>query len=123
MQTFEDFLKKNPPAVLLCDVITERICSELKDVKIKQGKTQISLSNKYGFAYIWFPPRKMKGRPELYIIVSFGLGQPLTNPRIVEVIETYPGRWMHHVIIQNEEEIDDQLMGWIRAAYEFAMRK
>ena len=44
-------------------------------------------------------------------------------PRIVESTEPYPGRWTHHVIIQNADEVDEQVKEWIREAYHFANTK
>jgi hypothetical protein len=37
--------------------------------------------------------------------------------------EPYPNRWTHHVIVQNESDINDQLMGWIKQAYAFSLNK
>ena len=51
------------------------------DAKIKGGKTQVSFSNRYGFASLWPPTRKIKGRPGLYIVLTFGLGRRAEHSR------------------------------------------
>lgn len=37
--------------------------------------------------------------------------------------EGYPGRWTMHIVIGEVEEMDEELFGWVRQAYEFANSK
>jgi len=117
------FFDKMPQALPLYKMFAEKVLAVYPDVQIKIHKSQISFSNKYQFAFVWLPIRKMKNRPDIYIIVSFGLSYRLDSPRIVEVTEPYPNRWTHHVIIQDKNEIDLELVNWIKEAYQFAMSK
>lgn len=76
------------------------------------------------FAFVSFlPVRKAKERPKVYIVVSFGLNYKVESPRIQVVTEPYPNRWTHHMMISSAEEIDDELMGWIREAGVFSAGK
>ncbi|MEO1814497.1 MAG: DUF5655 domain-containing protein [Acetobacterium sp.] len=117
------FFAKMPQALPLYKMFAEKVLAEYPDVRIKIHKSQISFSNKHQFAFVWLPIRTMKNRPDIYIIVSFGLSYRLESPRIVEVAEPYPNRWTHHVIIQDKNEIDLELVNWIKEAYQFAMSK
>ena len=102
----------------------ERFFAEIDNVTIKVQKTQISFSNKYNFAFVSFlQARKAKERPEIYITVTFGLRHKKDSPRIDAASESYPNRWTHHMLISSEEEIDDELMGWIKEAAEFSAGK
>ena len=56
-------------------------------------------------------------------MVTIGLPHQLRSPRVAVAVEPYPGRWTHHVLISQEEQIDEELMGWLREAYEFAESK
>lgn len=104
--------------------VREMICTEFKDVNISVKRTQINFSNKYNFAFVWLPVfKKMKGRCGVYIIFTFGLGYRLKSPRIIEAVEPYPGRWTHHIIIENKSEVDAELNEWIKEAYAFSMVK
>ena len=69
------------------------------------------------------PWRKVKGWPEEYLLVSFGLAYEKKSPRIVQAVEAYPNRWTHHVLRTCPEQVDDELMDWIGEAYRFAMVK
>ena len=93
-------------------------------MKIKVSKTQISFSNKRGFAFVSFNPcRSAKERPDVWMTVTFGLSYRKDSPRIDVATEPYPNRWTHHVMVGSEEEIDAELMGWIREAAEFSASK
>ena len=40
--------------------------------------------------------------------------------RIDAVVEPYPGRWTHYVLISGIEEIDDKLIGWVKEDVTFS---
>ena len=117
------FFEKIPGTFSLYEAIRESICSKFDNVKVKVQKSQISFSNRYNFAFVSLPHRRKKGWPDICIILTFGLGYKLEHPRIMVATEPYPGRWTHHVIIQNKDEIDDQIMEWLSEAYHFSMNK
>ena len=77
-----------------------------------------------GFAFVSFNPcRKAKDRPAVWVTVSFGLGYRKEFPRIDVATEPYPRRWTHHVMVGSPDEIDEELLGWIQEAAEFAAAK
>ena len=112
-----------PGALRLYEAVRDMIFSEYEDVTVKVHKTQISFSNKHGFAFVSLPYRKVKGCPDVYVILTLGLNRRLEHPRVWQSVEPYPGRWTHHVIIQSEDEVDAQIVEWIREAYQFANEK
>jgi hypothetical protein len=115
------FFDSKPEALPLYEAFEEKLFSEVDRVKVKVQKTQIAFSNRHNFAFISFlPVRKAKERPEAYIVVTFGLGYCLESQRIDAAVEPYPGRWTHHVLISGTEEIDDELIGWVKEAAAFS---
>lgn len=118
------FFDGKAEALPLYEAFEQKVFSEVDGVKVKVQKTQIAFSNKHNFAFVSFlPVRKAKERPEVYIVVTFGLGYCVESPRIDTAVEPYPGRWTHHVLISGEEEIDDELMGWVKEAAVFSAGK
>lgn len=117
------FFESMPEALPLYEAIRDMICRDLKNVEVIVQKSQISFSNRHNFAFVWLPIRKMKGRPDIYVVLSFGLNRKMEDPRIVESTEPYPGRWTHHVLIQSKDDVDDQIKEWLREAYHFANEK
>ncbi|MCL2544815.1 MAG: DUF5655 domain-containing protein [Clostridia bacterium] len=117
------FFAKMPEAFPLYEAVAARVCGALANVGVQVKKTQISFVNKHLFACVSLPFRRMKDRPDVYIILTFGLNHRVEHPRIAQSTEPYPGRWTHHVLIQSEDEIDEQMMEWVCEAYHFAMIK
>ncbi len=117
-----EFFKDHSRELELFLAMQKRVRTDLGELDIKVQKTQISFVRKRNCVLFWLPPRKIKGRPEHYLIVSFVLPERLASGRIVESVEPYPQHWMHHLILENETEIDGELMGWLEEACHFAGR-
>lgn len=118
------FFNEHPQAVPLYEAFEARLLAELEGVAIQPQKTQITLKNRRVFGAVSFlPARKAKGRPDPYITITLGLDRRESSPRIDQASEPYPGRWTHHLVIGSVEEIDDELMAWVREAYDFAAAK
>ena len=69
------------------------------------------------------PLRRRKGWPPCCLVVTFGLGRRAESPRILHAIEPYPGRWTTHIPLLEPGDVDRELLGWIRGAYEFSSAK
>ena len=118
------FFNDHMDALPLYERLEELVLEQISDAKIKVSKTQISFSNKRGFAFVSFNPcRKVNDRPDVWMTVTFGLSYRKDSPRIDVATEPYPNRWTHHVMVGSVEEIDAELMGWIREAAEFSASK
>ena len=118
------FFNDHVDALPLYERLEGLILEQILDVKIKVSKTQIGFSNKRGFAFVSFTPcRKTKERPNVWITVPFGLSYRKDSPRIDVATEPYPNRWTHYIMVGSEEEIDDELMSWLREAAEFSASK
>ncbi|MCI8658723.1 MAG: hypothetical protein HFG54_00530 [Lachnospiraceae bacterium] len=117
------FFEKKPEALALYEVFEKKVLSEIENVHIKVQKTQISFANRYNFAFVSFLPVRKENRQKVYIVITFGLGYRVESPRIDGATEPYPNRWTHHVLISSEEEIDDELIGWVKLSSDFSARK
>lgn len=118
------FFDGNLTALPLYEALEEKILAEIRDVNIKVQKTQIAFSNRHNFAFVSFlPVRKAKERPKKYITVTFGLSYRKESPRIDVATEPYPNRWTHHILISSLEEIDRELLDWLKEASDFSAAK
>ena len=118
------FFGQHIEALPLYEKLEDQILMKIPEVKIKVAKTQISFSNKRGFAFVFFIPcRRAKERPAAWMTVSFGLGYRKEAERIDVATEPYPGRWTHHVMVGSTAEIDEELLAWIKEAAEFSASK
>ena len=118
------FFSQHMDALPLYEKLEGRILAEIPDVKVRVAKTQISFSNKRGFAFVSFNPcRRAKERPAAWMTVSFGLGYRKEAERVDVATEPYPGRWTHHVMVGSTAEIDGELLGWLKEAADFSASK
>ncbi len=92
----------------------------LGPVAIRVTKTQVSFASGRQFAWVWLPIEWAKHRPPNSLVLSFALGKQLTHPQIVQAVEPYPGRWMHHIILQEESDLNEDVRGWLAEAFSFA---
>ncbi len=118
------FFYENQQALPLYESFEQKVLESVEDVHIRVQKTQISFSKKHNFAFVSFlPVRKAKERPASFIVVTFGLQRRVESGRIDAVVEAYPNRFTHHVLISKPEEIDGELMGWVKEAAAFSAGK
>lgn len=118
------FFDGHMDALPLYEALVARIEAEIGEMRIKVQKSQISFYQKHLFACVSFlRVRRKKDCPESYIVVTFGLSHRVMSPRIDVATEPYPNRWTHHLLISQPEEIDEELMAWLKEAAEFARQK
>lgn len=86
-------------------------------------KSQVSFYGKHLFAAFSPTVRRKKDWPEHFLLVTFGLGEPLASPRAAVVVELYPGRFTHHVLVEREEELDEELFSFLAMAWELGENK
>ncbi len=118
------FFDGHPSAFPLYEKLKECILREVPGARIEVKRTQISFFAEYMFAAASFAPvRRKKERPEPFLTVSFGLPCQVVSRRIDASAEPRPSRWTHHVMIGSPQDVDEELMGWIREAAHFASGK
>ena len=119
------FFDNAPEALLLYEAFAARVREIVPAATIRVQKTQISFANRYNLAFVSrLAVRRAANRPRVWITITFGLDHRIASPRIDAVSEPYPNRWTHHVMVGSADELDDELMGWVReaAAYSAAKR-
>lgn len=106
------------------EVFEKEVVNRYPDSKIKVQKTQISFFNKHLFACASFlRAKKKKELPDPYLVITLGLPYSLDSTRVAVKTEPYPGRWTTHIVIGKKEDVDEELLGWLAEAYDFAAAK
>ncbi len=117
------YFSGKPLELALYQRLYDEMDRELPESTVKVQKSQISFYDRHLFAAASIPVRRKKTWPEHCLLVTFGLSCRLEDPRIAVAVEPYPNRWTHHVVVSREEEVDGQLLGWLREARDFARCK
>ena len=117
------YFDQKPREAALYEALFQRLCGAVPDASVKVQRSQISFYGRHLFAAASIPVRRKKSWPDHCLLVTFGLAFRLDSPRIAVAVEPYPNRWTHHVVIDRPEQLDEELMGWLRDAYNFAQSK
>ena len=117
------FFDGKPEELALYQALFRRVDGAFPEGSVKVQKSQISFYGRHLFGAASLPVRRKKNWPEHCIVVTIGLSYRLDSPRVAVAVEPYPNRWTHHVLVSREDEIDGELLGWLREAYEFSRSK
>ena len=112
-----------PRELTLYQCLEARMEEQFPEASVKVQKTQISFYGRHLFAAASLPVRRRKDWPKICLVVTVGLSYRLDSPRVVAASEPYPGRWTHHVLVTEADQIDEELMGWLREAWAFSQSK
>ncbi len=88
------------------------------DLEVRVSRSQVALRHKTGFAYLWYPGRYV--RSEVPAVLSIALPRRLESERFKQVGSPAPHVWMHHLELSGPDDLDDEVLGWLRAAYDAA---
>jgi hypothetical protein len=83
---------------------------------VRLTSSQVAFRHRIGFAWLWRPGQWLAD-PAAEVVLSIGLRARLDSPRWKQVVEPYPGRWMHHLEVHSADALDPEVAGWLAAAY------
>ena len=117
------FFDGRPAELALYQAFFRRMEAAFPDASVRVQKSQISFYGRRFFAAASLPLRRKKDWPKECVLVTFGLDHRLDSPRVAVAVEPYPNRWTHHVLLSREDQLDEELMGWVEASYQFSESK
>ena len=118
------FFDQHMDILPLYQAFEELLSDSFSVVNKRVQKTQNTFSNRHVFACVSFARVKRKAElPMRYMVITLGLPAPLDSERVAVKTEPYPGRWTHHIVVNKPEELDEELLSWVREAYDFAAVK
>ncbi len=118
------FFSGHPAALPLYMGLEEKLFELFPQAQKRVQKTQITFYHRHVFACVSFARvLRKRDQPEGSLVLTLGLPSPLKSPRAAVQTEPYPGRWTCHLVLQGQGELDEELLGWLREAYDFSERK
>ena len=117
------FFEGKPLELALYQALFRRLEVLFPAGSVRVQKSQISFYGRHLYGAASLPVRRRKDWPEHCLVVTLGLGRRLDSPRVAVAVEPYPGRWTHHLLLTEESQIDEELLGWFREAWDFAESK
>ena len=117
------FFNGRTQELALCEALFRRLDGLFPEGTVRVQKSQISFYGRHLFGAASLPVRRKKNWPEHCLVVTLGLGRRLDSPRVAVAVEPYPGRWTHHLLLTEENQIDAELLEWFQEAWNFAESK
>ena len=111
-----DLLDGHPAAAS----VYQKVCSCLEGLgpfEVRTTKSQIAFRRTRGFAYLWVPGRYLKDT-DAEVVLSIALGRHDRSMRFKEVAHPATRHWTHHLQLDGSDEIDDEVVAWLREAAE-----
>ena len=117
------FFNAQPDALPLFLALEEKLFARFPEARKRVQKTQITYYHKHVFACVSFARVRRKAElPRPWLTLSLGLPSPPASDRVAVKTGVRPGRWTTHLVLGTEEELDEELMGWLEEAYAFSER-
>ena len=82
-------------------------------------KSQIAFRRRKAFAWVWIPGKYLRGRTAP-LVLTFVFRSRNASPRWKEIVEPAAGRFTHHLELYRTEDIDEEVLGWLREAWDAA---
>lgn len=92
------------------------VVAGLGPATVRLTTSEVSLRRRVAFAHLWRPDRWL-AHPGAEVVLSVGTRGRIDSPRFKEVVEPHPGRFIHHLEVHGEQDLDDELAGWLALAY------
>lgn len=116
------FFAGKPEEEVLARQVLTWLLAELPGTDIRVQKSQITFRGRYNFGALSLPRRAQDKRAHA-LLLTLGLPARLDTDRVAVATEPYPGRWTHHILLTGPQDLDEELRGWVHAAYQFAETK
>lgn len=116
--TPEDFFANHPGALAVFQRVTAELL-ELGHVEVRVTKSQVAFRRDRGFAYLWLPGQHLRN-PDAEVVLSIALGREDTSSRWKHVVHPATKHWMHHLEVNDPDEIDSEVVAWLRESAERA---
>lgn len=113
--TLEEFFTGRNDSLRIFVAVRSAV-DDLDSVALHVTTSQVAFRRRIGFAWVWIPEMYLRGRvPPLVLSVS--LRRRDDSSRWKEIVEPYPGRFMHHLELHDVSAIDAEVRAWLAEAW------
>jgi hypothetical protein len=86
--------------------------------EIRATRSQVAFRRRIAFAWAWVSSQYLGDRPDFApLVLSVALRRRDDSPRWKQVVEPSPGRFMHHLELRSADEVDVDVVEWLREAW------
>ena len=106
------FFAGRPEAWAVFEALRTALCARFPDTQLRVMKTCISFDDPKPYCYV----SKPKNKAQRGIVVTFSLRERMESPRFMRVVPISKSRFTVHVLVQDAQEIDGELLSLISLA-------
>ncbi len=110
----DDFFSGYPESKRLFEALWAAI-GDIQAITLRVTKTQIAFRHRKAFAWVWVPA-KVLGREAAPLVLTVGVRFRHPSSRGKEIVEPYPGRFTHHLELFSIDDIDAEVISWLKVA-------
>ncbi len=89
------------------------------EASLRVTKSQIAFRRRRNFAWVWMPGLYLRG-PVAPLVLTLALPWRDGSPRWKAIVEPVPGRFTHHLELNDPADIDEEVRDWLRRAWQAA---
>jgi hypothetical protein len=115
----EELLRGRPAALAIYRRVVATV-AELGPSEVRATKSQVAFRRERGFAYLWVPGQYLRN-PCAEVVLSIALGRHVPSQRFKQVAHPATDQWMHHLELHGPDDVDDEVVAWLREAFERAV--
>jgi len=112
--TRDEYFAGHESARRIFDAVDATV-TPLGPVEVRVTKSQVAFSRSRAFAWTWMPDQYL-GSGHAPLVLSVAMSRRDESPRWKQVVEPAPGRFMHHLELHSEQDIDDEVAKWLEEA-------
>lgn len=116
--SLDEFFAGRPAHRALFDAV-RAVLEGFGPVDVGVTRSQVSFRHRTRFVWLWEPGRWLR-LPEDDLVLTLDLRRREPSRRFKEAVEVAPGRWTHHLVLRSAGQLDAELIGWLREAWEEA---
>ena len=113
--TLDEFFAGQPESRRIFDALSA-VVSTIGQAEIRVSKSQVAFARRRIFARAWMPSTVL-GSGHAPLVLTLGFRRHDASPRWKQIVEPRPGRFTHHLELRTIDDIDDQVLGWMREAW------
>jgi hypothetical protein len=117
--TPDDLFAGFPAGLAIHDRVAE-VVAALGGVESRVTRSQVTFRHGRGFAFVWRPGQYVGS--DVPAVLSIALPHEVASPRFKQVVHPSPRVWMHHLELAEPAQVDDEVVGWLREAWQHAAR-
>jgi hypothetical protein len=117
--TSDQFFFGRPQSQKLFAAVACEIEKTIGQATTRVTKSQIAFRRRHTFATVWMPAQYLRGQSAPLVLTIF-LRHRNRSPRWKKVVQPAPGRFTHHLELYDTADIDEEVTGWLRQAWEAA---